>query len=91
MNIKLIYCKECGDYIAVRLKKRSCECGECSCYFQDNKRTAHVTGPCIVLGIDNGSFHVAKLHIPHWPTVAKRGISFEAFIIAEPNQWVVRT
>ena len=58
--MKLITCLNCNDIVSLSNKMRTCECKRSYGRYTDHIN-AIVGGPCIVLGIDNGSFKKAKL------------------------------
>lgn len=77
--MKLIYCLECGDVVALRTARRSCLCGQSSGYYT-TWIDAVVTGPCTPLGFDNRSFTKA-LKKPNGK--APLGMEFTAFVIPD--------
>lgn len=80
--MKLIYCIECGDVVALRLESRKCFCGKSSGQYEDDRLNATYTGPAIPLGFANFSF---RKILSCFPFKAfgdpKGGMRFEAFVI----------
>ena len=53
--MKLLFCVSCGDVLALKGQKRSCECGQSSGRYID-QLNAEVSGPCFVLAFLNREF-----------------------------------
>jgi hypothetical protein len=86
--MKLIYCTQCKDIVLLHARERKCYCGESSGRYLD-ELNAEYSGPCLMLGIDNGSLYDAvQLHKKH--PDGELGIRFEAFIIPETAATVKR-
>lgn len=79
--MKLLYCTQCKDIVLLHARERKCYCGESSGRYLD-ALNAEYSGPCLMLGIDNGSLREA-VHSHKSHPDGLRGIRFEAFIIPE--------
>lgn len=74
--MKLLYCARCHDVVALKYDTRSCECGHSSGHYLKDGRTVAITGNGNkVVGVDNRVFVTGEA---------------SAWIIREPNRWVVR-
>jgi hypothetical protein len=76
--MKLIYCINCHDVIALYAKKRKCICGLSWGHYVDNIN-AVISGPVIPLGFENTSFMEALQNQPK----KGMGVEFRAFVIPE--------
>lgn len=54
--MKLIKCPACGDMVALRPWRKSCQCGLCYGRFLEDNRTVVVALESIVLGVPNEQF-----------------------------------
>ena len=77
--MKLIYCTECHDVVALDTELRGCKCGAC-CGFYVNDLVAEVAGPCVVLGFDNRSLVYA---VHRHNDRAPMGFEFTAFAVPD--------
>ena len=76
--MKLIFCPECADVVALHREPRTCRCGRSSGHYKQNGWHAVVTGLAVPLGFANASF-VEAIRTPD------RGVStpFKAFVIED--------
>lgn len=81
--MKLIFCNECTDVIALHREPRSCLCGKSSGRYLDG-RMAEIAGPCVPLGFANASLIDAIRDRPG----AGLGKHFAAFVIPKRCAWV---
>jgi len=75
--MKLIYCTECGDVVALRRQERSCICGKSKGAYCPDGLHATINGPAIPLGFANPSFIQALRNQPETGI----GKEFTAFVI----------
>jgi hypothetical protein len=88
--MKLILCTKCGDIFSLTRFTRICSCGLSSGRYRDNVN-AVVSGPCIVLGIANGSLVAAiREQRDSGDLLDGLGRRFEAFIIPDNCESVSR-
>jgi hypothetical protein len=75
--MKLIYCKSCGDVVALRREWRSCLCKLSAGKYLEDGLHAEIEGNCMPLGFKNSSFREALQNQPekYW------GEAFTAFVI----------
>ena len=59
INMKLLYCPECGDLISLKTATRSCECGACRGRYLDNLKAIYTNG--IPMGMSNTSLGFARI------------------------------
>lgn len=77
--MKLIYCGDCGDVVALRRVSRACECGKSSGYYREDGYHAIIKGEKVVpIGFVNRSFYRARLNQPY---SGDKGEEFTAFVI----------
>jgi hypothetical protein len=76
--LKLIFCEECRDVVALRMEERTCICGKSKgvCTGLDGLH-ATISGPAIPLGFANHSFGDALRNQPE----TGMGKEFTAFVI----------
>jgi len=74
--MKLILCRSCGDIVATRAARRTCQCGK-SWSTYTNARDAIYGGEAIPLGLANKSLATALANRP----ASAGGSRFEAFVI----------
>jgi hypothetical protein len=75
--VKLIYCRECGDVVALRAEPRTCICGKSGGNYKDDRLHAVIYGPCVPLGFANRFFGNALAMQPD----KGPGVVFDAFVI----------
>lgn len=75
--MKLMFCTECHDVVALRHAERTCECGKCKGRYLDDGLHAVVEGPVIPLGYANRTFVFALKNQPE----EGMGKEFTAFVI----------
>lgn len=75
--MKLIACKKCKDVIGLDYENRSCKCGLSGGRYNEDGDTVTVTGPCRVIGMENGVRY----------GMVARG---ECFLIREPHPKIRR-
>lgn len=51
--MKLIYCRDCQDVVALSQKTRRCDCERSGGRYNDDGDTILIYGPCVVYGLDN--------------------------------------
>lgn len=86
--MKLIYCRECHDVIALRTKLRTCICGRSSGLYT-NDRDASIGGPCVAIGIRNDS--LLRALRSHDASPRRRpGPALRAFVIPESAAHLTR-
>lgn len=96
--MKLLFCKQCQDIVALRRVHRACECGESGGKYLDDGLHAVVDGPCHLIGFANSTLQRAYwLHEDQpegaddfLPNGARKGHRFEAFFIPDPCSTVER-
>lgn len=57
--MKLLYCERCDDMVKLTSERRECRCGACAGRYEADGITATVSGPAVMVGIQNGSFSAA--------------------------------
>jgi hypothetical protein len=75
-DMKLIFCQECHDIVALYHKSRSCLCGKSYGQYRDEIKVM-IGGSAIPLGFSNTSFMTAIENRPD----AGLGAHFVAFVI----------
>jgi hypothetical protein len=76
--MKLLFCRQCRDVVALRKETRHCLCGKsCGIVKSDGVSTA-ITGPAVALGFTDQSFDAA---IRNQPESGLRGSDFVAFVM----------
>lgn len=82
--MKLIWCRNCGDIVALRVgKPRRCECGASSGQYIDEINAA-ISGPCRPLGVANSTLALALVEQKlHGDLPSGLGRRFEAFVIPD--------
>ena len=75
--MKLIYCLECRDVVALKMLERSCLCGKSRGAYGTDGLHAWISGPVIPLGFANPSFRRALQNQPE----TGLGKDFTAFVI----------
>lgn len=76
--MKLIFCPDCHDILALRKEARECECGASFGQYLDSIN-ARIGGKAIPIGFANRSFIEALTHRPS----NGMGATFTAFVIPE--------
>ena len=76
--MKLIFCPDCHDIVALRQEMRECECGASFGQYLDSIN-ARIGGKAIPIGFANRSFIEALTHRPS----NGMGTTFTAFVIPE--------
>lgn len=82
--MKLLYCLQCLDVVALRRQTRECACRESAGRYEADDITAAVTGPCVVLGIDS---HVLERAVRDQ---RRDGGEIRAFLVGSTSDRVVR-
>jgi hypothetical protein len=75
--VKLIFCTECGDVVALRSEDRTCLCGRSGGVYGPDRLHATIRGAAIPLGFVNASFKAALRNRPETGI----GAEFTAFVI----------
>lgn len=76
--MKLLYCKDCGDVVVLRLGyDRTCECGQVVGQYTDNLNAVYSGDQAVPLGFANDSFVYARSNQPE----NGLGERFDAFVI----------
>lgn len=83
--MKLIYCIECGDVVALRKQERYCVCGKSKGAYGPDGLHATISGPTIPLGFANASFRQALQNRPE----TGLGREFTAFVIQKDCDTIV--
>lgn len=74
--MKLIFCPQCRDIVALHRQLRTCLCGRAYGQYVDEVNAIY-GGGAVPLGIANASLAHALQHRPE----SGRGVRFEAFVI----------
>jgi hypothetical protein len=77
--VKLIYCLECRDVVALKMQERTCLCGKSRGAYGTDGLHAWISGPVIPIGFANPSFREAIQNQPE----TGLGKDFCAFIIQQ--------
>ena len=89
--MKLINCPKCNDVVNLSEHDvRYCFCCECAGKYLDDKVTAVVTKDCIVAGIDNNGFNVARYYaVEHRENPNRLDFFFTGWIPNKPGEVIV--
>jgi len=60
--MKLLYCNDCGDIVALSMDVRTCRCRKSAGCYDINGDDVKVSGPCRVLCLDNRDLAWAKAY-----------------------------
>ena len=81
-NMKLLFCKECQDLFKLSRDQKACDCGESSGRYLEDGLHAEVSGPCLLLGMDNNSLLRA---LRYRRAGGIDSMDLDAFLIAEDS------
>lgn len=82
--MKLLYCLECLDVVALRGMVRHCSCLQSAGRYESDDLAVTVAGPCVVLGVDSARLERAiREH-----RVA--GAAIEAHLVGNSSERVLR-
>lgn len=85
--MKLLVCLECHDIFNLREDKtKSCSCGKSSGKYRQDGLHADYQGPCLPLGVNNGSLVHAMQNQPE----SGMGKEFNAFVIPKQCETFIR-
>lgn len=85
--MKLLYCPQCHDIVALYQEKRSCLCGLSSGKYLDDRVTVKIDGAAIVLGFSNSEFFAAVRNQPEYGL----GHEFLAFVLPKSTEVVKKS
>ena len=95
--MKLFLCRKCTDIIRITKEVKSCECGECSGYYEEDGLNAVFSGKnCVPLAIDNNALikavQMADIENKHQkqPTACK-GVDFKSFVMLNCVESISKT
>lgn len=84
--MKLIFCRKCGDMVAMHKGLRSCQCGRSSGVYRGSQ-IVEVSGPCAVVGISDSSLWIDIGQAEVFPRDQGH---VDAWVIREPSQYIER-
>ena len=86
--MKLLFCEECHDVVALSNTRRECACGSSWGQYREDGLTADIGGDALCIGIDNYMLdHVMYNRWRH----PEQNLTIAAWIIGDGVETVVRS
>ena len=90
--MKLLLCTKCGDLFKLHSRKKKCSCKICSGKYMD-EINVEVSGPCLVLGVDNNEI-IRAIHVKESMKSLKKEDYLDSYVLEnmfrEGKWWIIR-